>query len=66
MKTLVIILDIVTGLLLFSTLVCGLWINGQPEVDPSSAKFHMSIAILTVVFTVVTLVVRTIGVLRTA
>jgi hypothetical protein len=64
MKTLVIILDIVTGLLLFSTLVCGLWINAQPQVDPSSVKFHMSIAILTVALTVGTLIVSTIGTLR--
>lgn len=66
MKTVVVILDAVTGLLIFSTLVCGLWIRTQPEVDPSSVSFHMWIAILTVTFMVVSMVVSTIGVFRAA
>ena len=50
MKTAVIILDILTGILLFSTLVCGLWMRAQPQVDPSSIKFHMSVGIPAALF----------------
>jgi hypothetical protein len=45
-----------TGLLLFSTTVCGLWMKFTNEVvDPSSKNFHMTIALLTVLSTVLTL-----------
>jgi hypothetical protein len=66
MKTALLILDVVTGLLIFSTLICGLWIKAQPEVDPSSVSFHMGIALLTTGFVVVTLVVASVAVFRLA
>ena len=56
MKFTIIATTALTGLLIFSTVVCGLWIKGQEAVDPSSVSFHMSIALLTVLFTVLTLV----------
>jgi hypothetical protein len=66
MKTAVVILDVVTGLLIFSTLICGLWIKAQPEVDPSSVSFHLGIALLTSGFVVVSLLVSTVAVFRLA
>ncbi len=64
MKTAVVILDVVTGLLIFSTLICGLWIKAQPEIDPSSVSFHLGIALLMSVFVVVSLLVSTVAVFR--
>jgi hypothetical protein len=64
MKTAVVILDVVTGLLLFSTVICGLWIKAQPEIDPSSVSFHMGIALLTTAFVVISLLVSTVAVFR--
>ena len=52
MKTAVLIMAIVTGLLLFSTVVCGLWIRYSGEVDESSTSFHMTIGIVTAVIAV--------------
>lgn len=66
MKTTIIILDAVTGLLIFSTLICGLWIKAQPKIDPSSVSFHLGIALLTTGFVVVTLVVASVAVFRLA
>lgn len=58
MKTLLIILSIATFLLIFSTLVCGLWIRNSAEVvEESSITFHMNIGILTSVVTVATVIV---------
>jgi hypothetical protein len=64
MKTIVIVLDIVTGLMIASTVICGLWMKAQPEIDASSVGFHMGIALLSAAFVVVTLVVSTVAVLR--
>jgi len=64
MKTTVVILDVVTGLLILSTLICGLWIKAQPEIDPSSVNFHMGIALLTTGFVLVSLVVSTVALFR--
>ena len=47
---------IVTGVLLFSTTVCGLWIRTSGQADESSTAFHMTIGIATAVVTVLTLV----------
>ena len=66
MKTVVVLLDVVTGLLIFSTVVCGLWMKAQPEVDPSSISFHMGIALLTVGFMVASMIVSTVAVYRLA
>ena len=59
MKTVVVILDVVTGLLIFSTVVCGLWMKAQPEIDPSSVSFHLGIALLTAGFMVASMIVST-------
>jgi hypothetical protein len=66
MKTAVVILDVVTGLLIFSTVVCGLWMKAQPEIDPSSVAFHLGIALLTAGFMVASMVVSTVAVYRLA
>ena len=66
MKTVMIILDVVTGLLIFSTVMCGLWMKSQPQVDPSSISFHLGIALLTVGFMVASLVVSTVTIFRLA
>lgn len=55
MKTAFIILTVLSGLLLFSTTVCGLWIRAQENVEQSSINFHMGIALLTVAAVVVTI-----------
>lgn len=61
MRTLVVILDVVTGLLLFSTIICGVWIKAQPKLDAGSVGFHLGIALLTAAFVVVSLIVMTIS-----
>jgi len=64
MRALVLIMAIVTGLLLFSTLICGFWIRAQEQIDPSSLSFHMWLAVLTALFTIVTLVIETVHIFR--
>jgi hypothetical protein len=49
-----------------TSLICGLWIKAQPEVDPSSVSFHLGIALLTSGFVVVSLLVSTVAVFRLA
>ena len=56
MKIAINILAVVSILLLLFTLICGLWMKAQPIVDPSSIKFHVTLAIAAVVVTLVTLV----------
>ena len=56
MKTVVLIMAIVAGVLLFSTTVCGLWIRTSGQTDESSTAFHMMIGIATAVVTVIALV----------
>ncbi len=43
-------LAIITGLLLLSTLICGLWLASAPEseIEDSSVTFHMTLGIITV------------------
>lgn len=48
MRALTIVVVILTMLLLFSTLVCGLWI-GANGGDASSADFHRTLGIATVI-----------------
>ena len=56
MKTAVLIMSIVTGVLLFSTCVCGLWIRYSGEaIDDSSINFHMVIGIVTAIVAVITM-----------
>lgn len=50
MKILLMITSIITGLLLFSTTVCGMWISKQnlnPAEYASSIRFHGNIALAT-------------------
>jgi hypothetical protein len=58
MKMLEWIMIILTGLLLFSTVVCGLWLrySGKP-VEPSSLDFHMIVGMLAAISTVITIVI---------
>jgi hypothetical protein len=57
MKTLIVVLAVVSILLLLSTLICGLWIRFSGNVvDKSSLDFHLWIAIGAVVASVVTLI----------
>ncbi len=56
MRTLTLILGVLAGLLLVSTLICGLWMRAQAVVDPSSVSFHMMIGVAAVLVTAVTLV----------
>ncbi len=66
MKTTMIITAIVTGLLLFSTVVCGLWIKANPGMEDiaSSIKFHMFIGLLTVAASAVSVVLGLVAVNR--
>lgn len=49
----------VTLVLLATTLICGFWLrySGQP-IDDSSRNFHMTVALLTTVSTIATLVMK--------
>ena len=65
MKATINILAILTGILLFSTLVCGLWLRYSGEVIEDSSKvFHLSIGVATVLFTALTLVLAVVQVNR--
>jgi hypothetical protein len=55
MKILTNSISILAIISLLSTLICGLWIGQQPSVDPSSISFHKSIAILSIVLSVIAL-----------
>jgi hypothetical protein len=56
MKTTLIILAILTGLMMLFTVICGLWMHAQEEIDPSSVNFHLGMALVTVLLTAITLV----------
>jgi fumarate reductase subunit D len=56
MKTFSLITAIITGLLLLSTLICGLWIRANKVTDASSLNFHMNIGIASVIFGLVTVI----------
>lgn len=55
MKIIMNSIAILAILSLLSTLICGLWIQQQATVDPSSISFHKAIAIFSVVISVVAL-----------
>jgi hypothetical protein len=55
MKALRIVMRVVSITLLASTLICGLYLKGQPVVDPSSIQFHMTIAVAGIVLGVTTM-----------
>ncbi|MDF2985575.1 MAG: hypothetical protein K0R50_1085 [Eubacterium sp.] len=56
MKVFSLIIAVITGLLLFSTIVCGLWIRANKITDVSSIKFHMNIGIASVIFGFITVI----------
>ena len=57
MKTISIITAVVTGLLLLSTLICGLWIKSQNMINNAeSLAFHTKIGIASVVFGLITVI----------
>jgi hypothetical protein len=60
------VLGSIKGLLLFSTLVCGLWTRGQDVVEMSSRNFHRSIGVATVIAAGDMTKVAVLGVLRPA
>lgn len=65
MKATINILAILTGIMLFSTLVCGLWIRYSGEViEDSSITFHLSIGVVAVLFAAATLVLAVVQVNR--
>lgn len=64
MRTLTLILGILTGLLLASTLICGLWMRAQEVVDPSSISFHMTIGVAAVLVAALTLILSVSQVMR--
>lgn len=46
----------VTGLLFFSTIVCGLWLRySAEEINNSNLNFHMILGILTALSTIITI-----------
>ena len=46
----------VTGLLIFSTIVCGLWLRySGEEINYSNLNFHMILGILTALSTIITI-----------
>ncbi len=49
---------IITFILMFSTMICGLWIEySGEEKDPSAIKFHMVIALLTTISSIITILI---------
>jgi len=59
MRTFAVILDVVTGFLLLSTIICGAWIKAQPAVDAGSVRFHLAIGLLTGASVVASLITMT-------
>lgn len=58
------VIAIITSLLLFSTLICGLWIRSNKVTDASSLNFHMSIGIASVIFSFIVVILLFIAVRR--
>jgi hypothetical protein len=62
MKTLEVVVALVTGVLLFTTVVCGLWLQfSGEEITDSNRTFHMVVGLMTAASGVVTLVLMLIG-----
>lgn len=63
MKNISLIAAILSGLLLFSQVLCGLWIrNAGKPADESSIRFHVMFGLLTVAVVAVTLVINMIAI----
>ena len=69
MKTALMIISIITGLLLFSTAVCGMWISKQslsPADYASSISFHANSAYATVFFGIVLVILVIVNIKKIA
>lgn len=67
MKTAILILSIVSGLLLVFTIICGLWIRTQgTNVDPSSLSFHLGIALAASGSSILTLILAVSSLMKSA
>lgn len=56
MKAATLISSIITGLLLLTTMICGLWIRENNITDASSLEFHVTSGIASVIFSFITLI----------
>lgn len=57
MKTINLIIGIITGLLLLSTAICGFWIRANKITDISSINFHVTIGSVSIVFGMLTVII---------
>ena len=64
MKTIYLIVGTLTGLLLVSTLICGLWIKANHINDVESLNFHMNIGIGSIVFGLISVMLLIVQVAR--
>ncbi len=67
MKTILMIVSIITGLLLFSTTICGMWIRRQSlsaEEYAASVGFHANIAYATALFGIVLVILVILNIRR--
>jgi hypothetical protein len=67
MKTAMIVMTVISGLLIFSTVICGFWINSNPdqvEDIESSVNFHKAIALMTTLSVAVNLGIGVAAVLK--
>jgi len=55
MKTLTLIVAILAIVCLLSTLICGLWMKQQANLDASSINFHVTLGIASVVLGVLSI-----------
>lgn len=64
MKIATLISAIITALLLLTTMICGLWIRANGITDPSSFDFHINCGIASMVFSLVTMMMVIIMLVR--
>ena len=63
MKILSILISVITLLLIFCMLVCGLWVRTHP-MGPGGSGFHFTLGIVTLLFSFVTAVLLIIRAVR--
>ena len=56
MKIMINVVSIATLLMLFTTVVCGLWMKANKVVEASSIKFHVTSGLITAALTVTLIV----------
>ena len=60
MKTTILIMEVITGLLFFTAIICGFWLNySGEEITQSNRNFHLAAGLLTSLATVITVVLLT-------